>query len=128
VVDSIGVQELYVNSAAYLREGGVYAAVGVKVSAWRFWPCVRAVIQMQLNAIWPVSAYLLGTGRLWKNVTMMDPGQKLMEKIIGMVSEGRLRVVVDRVLGFDDVPMGYEVLEAGHAKGKIIVKVDDDVD
>ncbi|TDZ68405.1 Zinc-type alcohol dehydrogenase-like protein [Colletotrichum trifolii] len=123
VVDCVGVQELYVGCAAFLEEGAVYSAVGIKPATHSYGGLVKAVWTMQMNAIWPTSPALWGTGRKWAATSMMDPGRELMEEVMGMVADGRVKGVVDRELAFEQVPDGYDVVASGRAKGKVMVKV-----
>lgn len=40
-----------------------------------------------------------------------------------MAKEGKLKVVVDTVFLFEDVPKAFQRLQTGRAKGKVIVDV-----
>ncbi|KAK2778177.1 zinc alcohol dehydrogenase [Colletotrichum kahawae] len=117
VVDCIGVQDVYASCAAYVVPGGVYAAVGIKPAAQTWGSFFRAVWTMQMNAVWPLAGWLGGAGRVWKGTTMMDPGRTLMEDVVGMLAEGRLKAVFDREVAME------EVVESGRARGKVVVKV-----
>jgi NADPH:quinone reductase-like Zn-dependent oxidoreductase len=79
---------------------------------------------MKANEIWPLSKWLSGTGREWRSAAMLDPSRELKEKMLGMVEKGEIKVVVDSVWGMGDCLKGYQVLERGRARGKILVKVD----
>ncbi|KAK1979315.1 hypothetical protein LZ30DRAFT_597210 [Colletotrichum cereale] len=124
VADCVGVQDIYANCAAYLVPDGAYSAVGVKPAVLSYGGFAKAVWQMQMNALWPRSTWLGGTGRRWVATAMMDPGKELMEEVMGMLSDGRIKAVVEREVGFEQVADGYDILGSGRARGKVVVKVD----
>jgi NADPH:quinone reductase-like Zn-dependent oxidoreductase len=128
VLDCIGIQDIFVNSRHYLKPDGLYVAVGVKLTAWDVWGFLTCAKQMILNAVWPVSPWLGGTGRTWKAVSMTEPKKEEMERLVGLMADGKLKVHVDSVWEFEDALKGYEVLESNRARGKVIIKVDDEVD
>ncbi|KAE9572757.1 Zinc-type alcohol dehydrogenase-like protein [Colletotrichum fructicola] len=123
VVDCIGVQDVYASCAAYVVPGGVYAAVGIKPAAQTWGSFFKAVWTMQMNAVWPLAGWLGGVGRVWKGTTMMDPGRTLMEDVVGMLADGRVKAVFDREVAMENVVEGYDVVESGRARGKVVVKV-----
>lgn len=55
---------------------------------------------------------------------MMDATKAEKEELLKMVMDASLSVQVDSVWNFDDVLSGYEVLQSGRARGKIVIKVD----
>ncbi|KAK1599408.1 uncharacterized protein LY79DRAFT_665094 [Colletotrichum navitas] len=124
VVDCVGVQDVYVNCAAYLVPDGVYSAVGIKPATLSYGAFAKAVWHMQMNALWPRSTWLGGTGRRWAATAMMDPGKGLMEDVMGMLSDGRIKAVIEREVAFEQVADGYDILGSGRARGKVVVKVD----
>ncbi|KAK1995890.1 NAD(P)-binding protein [Colletotrichum falcatum] len=123
VVDCVGVQDVYINCAAYLVPDGVYSAVGIKPVALSYGSLAKAAWQMQMNALWPRSTWLGGTGRRWAATAMMDPGKDLMMEIMRMLSDGRIKAVIEREVGFEQVADGYDILGSGRARGKVVVKV-----
>ncbi|GKT58472.1 zinc alcohol dehydrogenase [Colletotrichum tofieldiae] len=124
VVDCIGVQDIYTNCAGYLAPDGVYSAVGIKPATHSYGGFAKAVWLMQMNALWPRSTWLGGTGRRWAATAMMDPGKELMQEVVGMLADGRVKAVVERDIGFEEVVDGYEIVGSGRARGKVVVKVD----
>ncbi|KZL81634.1 zinc alcohol dehydrogenase [Colletotrichum incanum] len=124
VVDCIGVQDIYTNCAGYLVPDGVYSAVGIKPATPSYGGLMKAVWHMQMNALWPRSTWLGGTGRRWAATAMMDPGKELMEDVVGMLADGRVKAVVEREIRFEEVVDGYEIVGSGRARGKVVVKID----
>ncbi|ODA79126.1 hypothetical protein RJ55_04718 [Drechmeria coniospora] len=127
IIDTRGHQSLYVASPSYLLPEGVYSSVGIKPPSFAVPNFLRAVWQMKLNEWWPVSRWLGGTGRLWRGVSMMAPTLEDRERIVGMLASGEVKVVRDSVWAFDDAKKAYQHLAGGHARGKVLVKVDPDL-
>jgi NADPH:quinone reductase-like Zn-dependent oxidoreductase len=46
-----------------------------------------------------------------------------MERLAGLVGEGKLRIVVDSLGGFKDALKVYERIISKHASGKVVVRV-----
>lgn len=55
-----------------------------------------------------------------------EPCEKDMATIAELLDEGKLIPVIDTVFGFDDVEKALQHEMAGHAKGKIVVKIVDE--
>ncbi|KAK1726571.1 uncharacterized protein BDZ83DRAFT_574169 [Colletotrichum acutatum] len=123
VVDCVGVQDVYVHCAEYLKPEGVYSAVGIKPADQSVGALVKAGWTMQMNALWPRSTWLGGTGRRWAATAMMDPGKALMEEVVAMLADGRVKAVVEREVGFEEAVDGYEIVGSGRARGKVIVNI-----
>lgn len=127
IIDTLGLQSLYANSPAYLAPSGTYSSVGIKPPDFSIPAFLRAVWQMKLNEWWPVSRWLGGVGRLWRGVSMMEPTLEDRERIAEMLRLGQIRVVRDSVWRFEDVKEAYAKLGGLHARGKILVRVDEAV-
>ncbi|EHK42335.1 Hypothetical protein TRIATDRAFT_161185 [Trichoderma atroviride IMI 206040] len=127
IIDTLGHQSLYANSPAYLAPSGTYSSVGIKPPDFSIPAFLRAVWQMKLNEWWPVSRWLGGVGRLWRGVSMMEPTLEHRERIAEMLRHGQIRVVRDSVWRFEDVKEAYAKLGGLHARGKILVRVDETV-
>ena len=128
IADCLGFQSLYNPCAAYLREEGIYASVGVKNSAWTYSAFAAAVWKMQLNAFWPRSTWLGGSGRTYRGISMMQAPVEMMEKLAAMLADGKVKVVIDSVWDMEDALEGYRVMESMRARGKIVIKVQEEVD
>jgi reticulon-4-interacting protein 1, mitochondrial len=128
IIDCVGIQHIYVNSAKYLKEDGIYSAASVKPASFKFLDFLKSVSNIMLNGIWPISPWLGGTGRRWAMLSMMGADPEFMEKMITMLSEGKFKVVTDSVLPLEDALKGYEVLEKSRARGKIIIQMDENAE
>ncbi|GAB1314442.1 Phosphatidylinositol transfer protein (PITP) [Madurella fahalii] len=126
IIDAYGDQAVYKQCARYLKPEGVYDAASIHYSSYTFCDLFKSVITIGLNIIWPRSPWLGGTGRKWKVASLMEPGVEMMERVVKMFGEGKLRVAVDSEWPFEKVHDAYDVLLSGHAAGKIIVKVDEE--
>ncbi|KAL8287964.1 hypothetical protein RB597_000176 [Gaeumannomyces tritici] len=126
-LDCIGLQQLYVASAGFLTPEGVYSAVGLVIPAWTLRHMASCIVSMQLNALWPRSPWLGGTGRAWCCAAMMDAEPETMRRVADMAAAGELRAVVDggREWAFEDVPAALARLESRRAAGKVVVRVGD---
>ncbi|KAM7218908.1 Reticulon-4-interacting protein 1-like [Rhypophila decipiens] len=123
IIDCYGSQRLYNFSAGYLKPSGVYSACGIHANGYGYAPILASGWKLMINAIWPRTKWLGGTGRTWKAASMFDPGREMMEYLVGLFSEGKLSVLVDSEWAFEDVLSGYEVLLSGRARGKIVIRV-----
>ncbi|MFF9901983.1 NADP-dependent oxidoreductase [Streptomyces olivaceus] len=53
----------------------------------------------------------------------MHPSGPDLAVLAGLVDEGRLKTVTDRVFRFVQIPEAFTYLEQGHAKGKVVVQL-----
>jgi NADPH:quinone reductase-like Zn-dependent oxidoreductase len=53
----------------------------------------------------------------------LKPESGELERLAGWMAEGRLRTVIDRVFPFDELLSALKKSQAGHTRGKIIVRV-----
>ncbi|UNI19610.1 2-methylene-furan-3-one reductase [Purpureocillium takamizusanense] len=133
VIDTLGFQALYLASPAYLAPGGNYSSVGIKPPGFSVAHFLRAVWTMKLNEWWPTSRWLLGAGRAWRGVSMMSPTLADRERVVGMLARGEVRVVRDgdggggRAWAYEDAREAYAHLAKGHARGKVLVRVNPEV-
>lgn len=127
IIDTLGHQALYAHSPAYLRPSGVYSSVGIRPPDFSVPSFLRAVWQMKHNEWWPVSRWLGGVGRRWRGVSMMEPSLEDRERIAQMLGRGEMRVVRDSVWPFEEAREAYARLNGAHARGKVLVRVDETV-
>ena len=55
----------------------------------------------------------------------MHPSGKQLRTIKNLIEENEIRPVIDRVYPFHETQKALEYSEQGHAKGKIVVKIED---
>lgn len=125
IIDTYGNQELYKQCARYLKPEGMYNAASIHYSNYTVWELLKSGLTLVANTIWPRSTWLGGTGRTWKAASMMDPGREMMERVVKLFGEGKLRVAVDSEWPFDKVHDALDVVKSGHAAGKVIVRVNE---
>ncbi|ERF69271.1 hypothetical protein EPUS_03975 [Endocarpon pusillum Z07020] len=117
ILDTVGTQALYERSPSYLKPNGVYINVGaLEGFMWSLWCWAK-------NTLWPT--ILGGTPRRYIMFSTV-PNGKSAEKLADMVETGKVRVVVDSVFGMDEVLEAYDRLASKRAKGKIVIKIQDD--
>jgi len=124
IFDAVGLLDpsLYTQSPAYLVPDGVYISTGPQpktINAKEMKMTAKALWQIFLRPRW-----LGGTKRKWRLVQVKHKKTDL-EAIARMVSEGKVKPLVDSVYSFDDALKAYEKLMTGRAKGKVVIKVDD---
>ncbi len=59
----------------------------------------------------------------YKHLLMHSSGEG-MRRIADMLSEGTLKVHVDRIYPFDEIPRAHERLESGKVRGKIVIAME----
>lgn len=127
ILDTRGHQDLYRGSPSYLAPSGPYVSVGIKPPTFFVPDFLRAVWQMKCNEWWPLSPWLGGVGRRWVGISMMQPSLEDRQAVVDMVARGEVRVVRDGVWAFEDAGEAYRWLAEGHARGKVVVRVDGEV-
>jgi len=75
-----------------------------------------------MKFLWPG---VLGGGKRKFELLMVHGDTKQLEEIGRWMLEGKLRAVVDQVVGMDDAPKAFEKLKTKHAKGKIVIVLGD---
>ncbi|KAK0619745.1 hypothetical protein B0T14DRAFT_554897 [Immersiella caudata] len=126
VLDAYGSQALFSRCAGFLKEDRIYDAASIGYDGFDFWSVFTAGMTLFWNRVRPKSTWLGGTGRTWIAVSMFDPGVEMMERLVKMFAEGKIRVVVDSEWPFEKVLDAFDTVIGKHARGKVIVKVGDD--
>ncbi len=60
-------------------------------------------------------------GRYFRYLTESDGAQ--LAHVAGVIEAGKVKPVIDRVFAFDEAVEALQYLEAGRAKGKVVVAV-----
>ena len=123
VIDAVGSQALFSRCADFLKADGIYDAASVHYDEYAVGAVLRSGLTLLWNAVRPKSPWLGGTDRRWKAVSMMDPGVEMMEDVVAMFADGRVRVAVDSEWPFEQVLDAYDVVLGGHARGKVVINV-----
>ena len=55
---------------------------------------------------------------------LADANQKDLTVLADMMQAGKVKAVIDRTYKLDQVPEALRYLEQGHARGKVIIRVD----
>lgn len=53
----------------------------------------------------------------------MHPSGSELTELAGLIADDTVRPVIDRVFPFQDIAKAFAYLEAGHAKGKVVVQM-----
>ncbi len=92
---------------------GIFIGVGGATGRWMFGLFVRAI-----------AALVLSPFLNQKFLTFMaKPNSEDLAAIAELVAAGKLTPVIDRRYGLNDVPEAIRYLEAGHARGKVVITV-----
>lgn len=121
VIDAVGKQEIWHSCPSFLKSGGAYVTVGPGMEDWTRMAMVKTLGQMAGNMLIPT--WLGGVARRYVQVASMVDKEGLRE-LKGLVEEGVLRGVVERVWGWDKVGEAYGVMLSRRARGKIVIKVE----
>lgn len=126
IFDAVGLSDpsLYTSSEAYLAPNGIFVTTGPlpqNSSAAEIWNVVRTLG----SAITPW--WLGGIRRSYRIVSVVNKREDL-EVFGSLVAEGSIKPIVDSVYEFDDALKAYERILTSRATGKVVVKVDPNVD
>lgn len=121
VLDSLGGEALS-RSFAILRPGGMVVSIaGVPDPAFArnmgLGPALRLAVRLMS---WPTRRRAARHGAAYHYLFMHASGEQLAT-LAGLVDQGALRPIVDRVFPFDAVDQAIAYAEQGHATGKVIV-------
>ncbi|KAH8801730.1 hypothetical protein F5884DRAFT_889820 [Xylogone sp. PMI_703] len=115
ILDTVGSQDLYTNSPAYLKPRGIYVNVGTVgisqgVSLWRWFR----------NSTYP--RLLGGVPRTFIMFNTV-PDKPRAIKIDELAEDKKLRVPVDSIFQIEDALKGYERMQAGNRNGRILIEI-----
>jgi alcohol dehydrogenase len=105
VLDTVGTVETLQRAFAITRSAGRIVAVGYSLDSRLDLPTARFVLE---------EVELVGS-----RYVAMDE----LERVIRMVADGRVEVIVDRVLPLDRANEALEALEAGEVVGRVVLDV-----
>ncbi|KZT51770.1 NAD(P)-binding protein [Calocera cornea HHB12733] len=114
-VDATG--DLFVHSKKYLAPNGIFVSTGPNFHGLAQIP---HVLWTMLRIYWPV--LLGGTHRAIKIFLLKSEKTKL-QGLADQIAEGKLKVPVDSVFAFEDLPKAYARIMSGRANGKVVVQV-----
>ena len=115
LIDCVGNDPtLHRQSEHFLAEDGWFVLVAIMGEN------LTGIVSMLDSAFRPT--WLGGVRRKWKFIFTSSATADFAD-VADMASAGKLRVVVDRVFEFGDVPAAFEYLKSGRAKGKVLVHI-----
>jgi len=117
-VDNVGAPaDLYKQSASYLAPTGKFVQVGATVS-------LGAIAQITSNFLVPG---FLGGGKRSYQLLMAAMSIEDLRSLGTWMKEGKVKAVLDEVFEWEDAPRAFEKLKTGRAKGKIVIRVKQDM-
>lgn len=85
---------------------------------------------IMLTALFWLASYRLRTAAREHDVTyrylFMHPSGAELAELARLIDDGRLKPIIDRVVAFDQIEEAFAYLEAGRAKGKVVVRMAED--
>jgi NADPH:quinone reductase-like Zn-dependent oxidoreductase len=114
IVDNVGTPDtLYKECHAFLKPGCTFVQVGLAVS-------LGAAANLFSKVMQP--SWLGGGQRPFRLLTVKNNNEDLVQ--IGQwMAEGNVKVVMDHVFEWEDVPKAFERMKTGRTQGKIVVHV-----
>ncbi|THH17437.1 hypothetical protein EW146_g3376 [Bondarzewia mesenterica] len=124
ILDAVGLADdsLYAKSETYLAPGGVFISVGPQPTGW---VDVPKLMKLMFHLIQP--DWLGGIKRRWIWVSG-QPRKDTIDAVQKFVADGKVKPVIDSVYAFEDVFQAYDRIMSERATGKVVVKVDPDVE
>lgn len=121
VLDSLGGKAL-ADSFAILRPGGMVVSIaGVPDPAFARTMGLNPALRLAVRLMsWPTRRRAARHGAAYHYLFMRSSGEQLAT-LTGLVDQGALRLIVDRVFPFDAADQAVAYAETGHATGKVIV-------
>lgn len=112
---------LYKYSNAYMKPKGVFISTGPwpNLKSWGGSTGVSKLLSLGCEILRP--SFLGGVDAKWTMVGVAHKPQDLA-KLRDLVAEGKLKVMVDSVYGFEDALGAYERIMTSRATGKVVVK------
>lgn len=120
IIDAYGVQEIFSNCATYLVPRAPFISVGIAFASYTYSSVMYACFLMLTNSLWP--RFLGGVNRPYNCVQGFATFERL-QQLAEMAEEGDFEVVIDSSWELEDALGAYEKMLSRHARGKIVVKV-----
>lgn len=115
IIDNVANDDqLYNVSGQILKPGGTFVQVGVGAGL-----SIGGIASIAKRQLWPT---FLGGGPRYIVIQMANT-REYLEPVGTLMSQGKVKAVIDRTYEFDKVPDAFRYLREGHAKGKIIINV-----
>lgn len=119
IIDNVGSQPL-AGFRRVLNPKGRYVAIGgggVNDSRWTG-PLVNVVKMLVLKKL----------GSQEMSMMLAEMNKKDLDILIDLIQSGKLKPVIDKTYPFNQLPEAMRYLEEGHARGKVIVTVGDNIE
>jgi len=113
ILDTVGNHSLFACRRALLQ-GGTYAGVGGSSGRWM----IGGLLQMLIAPAW--SRIISQNMR----ILLARPGKEDLLTLKDLMATGKVRPVIERQYKLQEVPEAIRYLEQGHARGKIVIKID----
>ena len=61
---------------------------------------------------------------VYSSETTMQDAAEALQRIVGLAEAGQCRINLDRVFRIEEIVAAHRYMDAGHARGKLVVIVD----
>jgi NADPH:quinone reductase-like Zn-dependent oxidoreductase len=115
ILDTLGNQDIYTHSPAYLKPDGVYMNVGdyTHGAFWTLWYWLS-------NAYWP--KWLGGVPRKAMMFQIHRDGE-CSDGLVRLIHERKVKGLVERCFAFEDALDAYDLVLSKRVRGRVVVKV-----
>lgn len=114
LIDNVGADpSLHKRSAAIMRPAALFVLVSGMLGS------VAGMLSMAESLLRP---RWLGGCPIRYTIVLCQPNKIQLQQIAEWVSQGKLRVIIDHIYGYKEVPTAFAELGTGRTRGKIIIK------
>lgn len=121
VLDTVGIQDLYIHLPAYLKEKGLFLNVGGMAFAPTWRDFLGFLAMLTSNFVYP-SFLPRGIPRRYALLSGSANAEDL-RRVVELVEDGKLRVEIDSVWAMEEAKRAYKAIGGKRARGKVVVKV-----
>ena len=123
VLDTIGGETLEKSLQVLKPHGTIISIAGPPDPAFARSIGANVVVALAMRLMSRRIRRLAQKHRMHYRFFFMRPSGKQLRRIAALVDAGELRTVVDRVFPFDQAKDALAYVEAGHAKGKVVIRM-----
>jgi NADPH:quinone reductase-like Zn-dependent oxidoreductase len=113
ILDCVG-NHSFSECTCVMNPRGIYVGVGGTSDNWMIGPLTRAIKALVLS--WFVSQKQV--------MVLAKPSKEDLTTMVELMAIGKVTPVIDKRYSLGEVPEAVRYLEAGHARGKVVITVD----
>jgi len=113
ILDCVG-NHSFSECTCVMNPRGIYVGAGGTSDNWMIGPLTRAIKALVLS--WFVSQKQV--------MVLAKPSKEDLTTMVELMAIGKVTPVIDKRYSLGEVPEAVRYLEAGHARGKVVITVD----